>query len=92
MAVDLTESSFDHFINENEYSFILFYAPWCGHCKKLKPDFDKAAEHYNETKKAALGKLDCTEYPRICEKYKVSAYPTMKFFVNGDPFEYTGGR
>jgi protein disulfide-isomerase-like protein len=92
VSVELNEKSFSSFLLDNEFAFILFYAPWCAHCKKLKPEFDKAGDYFDKSKNVALGKLDCTESPKICANFKVSAYPTLKFFINGEPFEYNGGR
>lgn len=42
-VVHLTSSSFDPVIKEESSVLIMFYAPWCGHCKRMKPEYEKAA-------------------------------------------------
>jgi thiol-disulfide isomerase/thioredoxin len=43
-VVDLTLSNFDNkVLNDDSVWIVEFYAPWCGHCQKLKPDYEKAA-------------------------------------------------
>lgn len=94
-VVDLGDSDFSTKLAEHETALVMFYAPWCGHCKRLKPEYAKAAEELlRNDPPINLFKVDCTEAGKeTCNKNSVNGYPTLKIFRNGEfSQEYNGPR
>ena len=66
---------------QSGYTFVKFYAPWCGHCQKLAPKWDVLATQYSLRNDVNIAKIDCTndETKSICTSEKVRMYIKITF-------------
>ncbi|KAI5959938.1 PDI1 [Candida pseudojiufengensis] len=84
-VVKLTTENFTNFLEENPLVLTEFFAPWCGYCKMLGPEFSQAANLLNESyPNIKLAQIDCTEDESLCMENEIKGYPTLKVIRNGD--------
>lgn len=89
----LTDADIDQALAEFDGLLVEFYAPWCGHCKKLAPEYAKAAARLKaQDPPVRIAKVDATANTEAAGKYGVQGYPTLKWFVKGLPKDYEGPR
>ncbi|XP_038052123.1 protein disulfide-isomerase A6 homolog [Patiria miniata] len=95
-VITLTDSNFEEEVLDSTDPWLVeFYAPWCGHCKNLAPEWAKAATQLKG--KFKLGALDSTVHTVKASAFGVRGYPTIKYFPAGkktmsDAEEFNGGR
>jgi thioredoxin domain-containing protein 5 len=89
-VVVLTDANFDEKIAAGGDWLLMLYAPWCGHCKRLKPTWGELATKLKG--KVNIAKVDCTVEKEVCQRYAVRGYPTVKFIHDGQVYDYKGAR
>lgn len=90
---ELDPTSFDSFVGARKCTFVTFFAPWCGHCKRFLPEAKKAAEIFNTLEEnASVAIMNCDMYRSYCTRFEIKGFPTIKLFVDGKPVVYSGNR
>ncbi|XP_065589092.1 protein disulfide-isomerase A2 [Cyrtonyx montezumae] len=89
----LHEHNFARALREHRLLLVEFYAPWCGHCRRLAPEFARAAAVLRNGSVAVLGKVDAVEQAALSAEFHIEAFPTLKLFRDGNrthPVAYSG--
>lgn len=91
-ALQLTPDTWDDAF-AGKTAFVKFFAPWCGHCKKMKPAWDKLMEKYADSDSVVIADVDCIgDGKPLCDKVGVKGFPTIKFGDPSDLDDYKGQR
>ncbi|KAF9907231.1 protein disulfide isomerase (PDI) protein [Linnemannia zychae] len=80
-VIDITPKNFQaEVMDSNHVVMVEFYAPWCGHCKNLVPQYKAAAKNLNGI--AKMGAINCDDDKNkpLCGQYGIQGFPTIKIF------------
>ncbi|KAL5704401.1 protein disulfide-isomerase [Ranunculus cassubicifolius] len=96
-VLTLDHTNFTETISKHPFIVVEFYAPGCGHCKNLAPEYEKAASALSShDPPIVLAKFNAIEEANkeIASQFEVKGYPTLKILRNGgkDSQEYKGPR
>ena len=95
-VLDLIPDNFDKVVLEsNKPALVEFFAPWCGHCKKLAPIYEDLAANFDFAKdKVSIAKVDADAEKDLGRRFGIQGFPTLKWFdgKSDKPEDYTGGR
>lgn len=90
-VVVLIERNFTDVVENNRFVMVEFYAPWCGHCQALAPEYGAAATEL-KSENVVLAKVDATVENELAHEYDVQGFPTVYFFIDGVHKPYNGQR
>mmetsp|Transcript_203 Transcript_203/g.308 ORF Transcript_203/g.308 Transcript_203/m.308 type:complete len:226 (+) Transcript_203:89-766(+) len=93
-AVELTPETWNT-ATQGKIVFVKFFAPWCGHCQAIKPDWDKLMAEYDGNPTKLIADVDCTQdgSDELCETLGIEGFPTLKYGdVTMGLMEYEGPR
>mmetsp|Transcript_17721 Transcript_17721/g.12648 ORF Transcript_17721/g.12648 Transcript_17721/m.12648 type:complete len:123 (+) Transcript_17721:98-466(+) len=80
-VIVLTDDNFEEELAKYSSLLVEFYAPWCGHCKKLAPVWEELAESLKDVPNLVIAKFDATA--NEVDGLEIRGYPTLKFYPMG---------
>eukprot|EP00754_Rhynchopus_humris_P020553 Rhum_TRINITY_DN14705_c17_g1::Rhum_TRINITY_DN14705_c17_g1_i1::g.112291::m.112291/K09584/PDIA6, TXNDC7; protein disulfide-isomerase A6 len=89
---NLDPAGLNKVLSSDSFLLLEFFAPWCGHCRNLVPEMEKAAKALKGT--IVVGAVDADQHKELGGQYQVKGFPTLMFFGldRKKPLQYNGGR
>ena len=85
-AIEIRDQAhFKEFLENNEMTFLNFYAPWCMWCQRLHPTWEKLAEVVaGDQMPVGIASVDCVKHIDICRQQNIQAFPTLRWYEAGE--------
>lgn len=82
----------EHFEQKSQKTLTLYYAPWCPHCKSVKPIFDDLQKTYANVENVTILTVNGDEEPERLKEEKIKGYPTITLTIDEKVINYEGER
>lgn len=95
LVKQIDSKAFKSLMKTNDTTFVAFVAPWCGHCQRMVPEYEKAAKGLSPLVPMYAVDCDAEKNKMLCAEQGVKGFPTVKLFTRGGrlpPVDYPGER
>ncbi|CAH1183258.1 unnamed protein product [Phaedon cochleariae] len=84
-VINLDEDSFIQLMRKpkEELWIVDFFAPWCGPCQKLGPQWRKLAKQVADIPEIKVAQVDCVASAELCDSQNVRSYPAVRLYPIG---------
>lgn len=92
-VVELTDANFANKVKYSDSVWVVeYFAPWCGHCRSLAPEYKKAATALKGV--VQVGSVNCDDHKSACGEAGIRGFPTIKIYGKdkNSPNDYKGAR
>jgi protein disulfide-isomerase-like protein len=69
-------------------AMVLFYAPWCGHCKTMKPAYEQLQLKYRNNPNRSVAMINCDDHKDFASKAGIQGFPTVRYYTNPKDDKY----
>jgi thioredoxin-like negative regulator of GroEL len=77
---DIGEEELERMLASGKQASVMFYAPWCPHCRQMKPIYKQAAKSHKDM---LFAMVDCDKNPNCAKKHNVRAFPACNMYKKG---------
>lgn len=94
-VTDLTATAdYDATLGKERGVLVEYFAPWCGHCQRLAPEYEELAKAFAHKKEVVIAKVDGDKNRDLAMRAGVRAFPTLKWYPakSLEPVDYSGAR
>ncbi|OHT05991.1 Thioredoxin family protein [Tritrichomonas foetus] len=79
---ELNPMNFENSTRDKKCTFVTFYAPWCGHCKRFLPTANTIAQAFQVEQDISVAVLNCDTYKTFCEENDIKGFPRVRIYKN----------
>jgi len=85
---DKTDDDPKKVFSSTKPTMVLFYAPWCGHCKTMKPEYEQLRQKYMKNPNKNVAMINCDDHKEFASKAGIQGFPTLRYYKNPKDDKY----